>query len=214
MITRRKAITTGGATLLVPSFATVVAGETNSGNVEVTTTTTQPAGTTVEIRAYEDTTGDSMADSQQLESITAGTDVTTEYAALNGTEGSGVVYWFDVMLSTTNEDNTPEVDSMTITLPSEEEQPEEPTPTESEPQNLDGIIDNYLFFVAAVVTAVAGIGITSKSLAIGAVAAYTTFALIAIQTGTQLFQNILVVTLVLVFIGFAFKFWRLEGMGE
>lgn len=212
--TRRKVVTAGGTAVILPAFASVVSGETSSGNVEVTTTTTQPAGTNVEIRLYEDTTGDGTADGQQLESINTGSGVVTEYTALDAKEASGNTLWADVILTSSDGENTPEVSSMTITLPDEQQEGSEPTPVESDPQGLDSIIDNYLFFVAAVVTVVAGVGITSKSLAVGAIAAYTTFALIAIETGTQLLQNILIVTLVLVFIGFGFKFWRLEGVGE
>lgn len=212
--TRRKAIKVGGSILIAPAFVGVASAETDSGEIELTTTSTIPTDTGIDVRINEDTSGNGTADSTQEQTLTGGTDEITEYAALSGGEGDGNTYWLELTLTTTDDTVTPELDSATITLPEEQEEPEDTTDTESNPQGLEGIIDNYLFFVAAVVTAVAGIGVMSKSLAIGAVAAYTTFALIAIETGTQLLQNILVVTLVLVFIGFAFKFWRLEGMGE
>lgn len=212
--TRRKAVTVGGSVVIAPALVGVVSGSTDSGEIELTTTSTIPTDTGIDIRINEDTNGNGTANNTQSETLSGGTDEITEYAALSGSEGDGNTYWLEISLSTQDDTVTPELDSATITLPEEQEQPEEPTETEEDQQGLSGIIDNYLFFVAAAITAVAGIGITSGSLAIGALAAYTTFALIAIQTGTQLLQNILVVTLVLVFIGFGFKFWRLEGMGE
>lgn len=214
MITRRKAITAGGATVLAPSFVGVASGATASGEIELTTTSTVPTDTGIDVRINEDTTGDGTVDNTQEQSLSGGSGETTEYAALSGGEGDGNTYWLEITLTTTDDTVTPELDSATITLPEETTEPTEPTSTEDDPQGLEGIIDNYLFFVAAAVTAVAGIGAMSKSLAIGAVAAYTTFVLIAIETGEQLFQNIMIVTLVLIFVGFSFKFWRLEGMGE
>lgn len=81
------------------------------------------------------------------------------------------------------------------------------------PETIPQMWDNYFLFVAAIILLFTAVGMASRSLAIGAVGGYLAFAFIALETGTALFRNILYVTLVLVFIGFAFKFWRLEGMG-
>ena len=213
-ITRRKAITAGGTVVIAPSFIGVTSAATSSGEIELTTSSNIPTDTGIDVRINEDTSGDGTVDNTQSESLSGGTDEISEYAALSGSEGDGNTYWLEITLSTQDESVTPELESATITLPESQEEPPDPTEKEDEPQGLEGIIDNYLFFVAAAITTVAGIGLLSKSLAIGALAAYTTFTLIAIETGTQLLQNILIVTLVLVFIGFGFKFWRLEGMGE
>lgn len=74
--------------------------------------------------------------------------------------------------------------------------------------------ESYLAFMAIVVMTIAGIGLGSKSLAVGAYLGYLAFAYLTIQSGGPFLMNILYVTLVLVFVGFAFKFWRLEGLGE
>jgi len=58
------------------------------------------------------------------------------------------------------------------------------------------------------------LGMASKSMAVAAWGGYMSFATFAIVSDISLLENILIVTLVLIFIGFAFKFWRLEGMGE
>jgi hypothetical protein len=203
---------------MVPSFVGVAAGDTSSGFVEIESVSTLPTNTSIQITVLEDTNGDGTSNRQQSVTLSGGTE-TFELDLLDSTVASGNTLWLSVELSTTDENTTPELDTVTVTLPESSGDSGgggtvEPTPVSSDPQNLDSIIDNYLFFISAVILAVGGIGVMSGSLAIGAVAAYTTFTLIAIQTGEQLLVNILVVTLVLVFVGFAFKFWRLEGIGE
>ena len=213
-----KTVMVAGATVTVPSFVDVASGETTSGNVEVTATTTQPSGTSVSIRVYEDADMDNQPDTQQEETIPAGTDEVVEYAALDGVEGGGYQYWLDVNLSTTDDSETPEVDSVTITLPDQTQTPQEPGPDPiagpDNPNSIGELWNNYRAFVAAVILAFAGIGMWSKSLAVGAFLAYVVFAYIAVVTQTVLFENILYVTLVLTFVGFAFKLWRLEFGGE
>lgn len=83
-----------------------------------------------------------------------------------------------------------------------------------EPQTAGELWNNYRAFVAAVVLGFAAIGMWGRSLTVGAFVAYLAFAYIAITTETTLLQNILYVTIVLVFLGFAFKLWRLEFGGE
>lgn len=215
--TRRKVITAAGASVIAPSFVSVASGATDSGEVEVTTTTTQPTNTTVEIQVYEDISGDGNADNEQLETIEPGQDVITEYAALSGGEGNGIIYWLDVILSTSDDTVTPELDSITITLPEEgDESPEqiEGPDTPGEPDTFTELLQNYLVFVAAVVLGFTTIGLWGKSLAVGAFIGYIAFAYIAVTTQTPLLVNILYVTVVLVFIGMAFKLFRAEFGGE
>ena len=76
------------------------------------------------------------------------------------------------------------------------------------------IWDTFLFAVIAMILLVAFVGLASKSLAVASLGAYLAFAHLAVETGYPMLENILIVTLVMVFVGFAFKFWRLEGMGE
>lgn len=90
-------------------------------------------------------------------------------------------------------------------------EPEQPEPG---PDGLFDLWNNYKAIVAAIVGAFALIGAWSKSLSIAAWAGYVAFTYIAFETGTEMFVNIAIVTLVMVFIGFAFKFNRLEMQGE
>lgn len=76
-----------------------------------------------------------------------------------------------------------------------------------------GLLESYLVFVALVTIGVAAIGIGSRSTAIGAHMAYLAFAHLAIESGGTFLQNIVYVSVVVIFVGFAFKFWRLEMGG-
>lgn len=216
-ITRREAVRTvvvGGTTVVVPAFAQVVRGATNSGYVEVKTTATIPTNTAIDIRVYEDLDGSGSANNQQENSIPDGTDEITQFSALDGTEASGVVYWFGISLSTSDDTTTPKLDTMTITLPEEDTDNAE---TADESQGIFDLFDNFLAFVAITVMGAGALGgLGSRSMAIGAFSAYLVFAHIAVSTGEQLLTNILYVTLVLVMLGMAFKLWRLElgGSGE
>lgn len=75
------------------------------------------------------------------------------------------------------------------------------------------LFDSFYGFITFMIFVSGGIAIASASMALASYSAYMTFAYFAITTGDQLLEQILYVTLVLIFVGFAFKFWRLEGMG-
>ena len=206
----------GGTVLFLPATAEVVRGDTDSGFVELETDAAIPPDTNIDVTLFEDTDGDGTADRQQTESIPDGTDITT-YDALSSFVGQGHILWMDIQLSQdTDGEETPQLSSATITLPDDEpEEPEETEEVEPEPsQGLAELWDNPLVFISTTILAVTGIGMASKSLAVAAWGGYMTFAAFAITTGYPLLENILYVTLVLIFVGFAFKFWRLEGMGE
>lgn len=66
-------------------------------------------------------------------------------------------------------------------------------------------------FITLFVMAVGAIGLGSRSLSVGAMGAYLTFAYYASTSDIVLLENILYVTLALVAIGSAMKMWRLEG---
>lgn len=209
-----KTITACGTVVIAPSMVGVVSGETASGEIELTTDSTIPTNTEISVRINEDTAGDGTADNTEIRTLSGGSGETNTYPGLSGSEGDGNVYWLEINLSTSDENTTPEISLATITLPEDQEEPSEQPDTTNNPQTLDEILDDPLAFIAAVILAFAGIGIGSKSIAIAAWAGYVAFAIFAISTGYTLLQNILYVTLVLVIVGFAFKFWRLEGMGE
>lgn len=76
------------------------------------------------------------------------------------------------------------------------------------------IFDNFLVFTALMVTIAGTVGLMSRSMAMASFGGYLTFVFIAVETGNQLLQSILYVTLILVFVGMAMKLWRLEGTGE
>lgn len=69
-----------------------------------------------------------------------------------------------------------------------------------------------LGFVLIWIAVVAGIGIGSRNLAIGAVGGYLSFTYFALAAGIGLLETVLYVSLTLVIIGFSFKLWRLEGL--
>jgi hypothetical protein len=64
-----------------------------------------------------------------------------------------------------------------------------------------------------ILTALVGaIGLGSKNLAVGSMGAYLAFAFFATETGDPVLEPILYVSLTVVIIGTAMKFWRLEGL--
>lgn len=74
--------------------------------------------------------------------------------------------------------------------------------------------DSFAVVSAFIVLAFAVIGAWSKSLAIGAWSGYLSFLFLSFETQYQFYLNIAYVTLILVFLGFAFKLIRLEFEGE
>jgi len=79
---------------------------------------------------------------------------------------------------------------------------------------LEQIWDTALGFVAMVVLLLGFVGATSRSLAVGALAAYAAFIYYATYTDLPFLTEMLYVSLMLVVIGLAFKLWRLELGGE
>jgi hypothetical protein len=212
-----RSVSVGAATVTAPASIDIVHGATSSGDVELTTTSTQPTNTGITIEVAEDTDNDSTAEFTQSKSISAGTDVVTVYDQLSGAENDGYHYYLDITLTSSDGVDTPTLDSATLTLPATNTTPE-PTQTPisepEEPQGAGELWNNYRAFVAGVVLAFATIGLWAKSLAVGAFVAYMAFAYLAVTTGTVLFETILYVTIILVFLGMAFKLWRLELGGE
>lgn len=77
------------------------------------------------------------------------------------------------------------------------------------------LFESYLVFVAMTVMGIAAIGLGSRSMAVSASVAYLAFAHLTIESAGTFLTNILYVSIVIIFVGFAFKFWRLEmGGGE
>jgi len=216
----QRAVEVGSAVVVAGGVVDVARGDTPSGNVEVEVAATVPAAASADITVFEDTSGDGSADRQQSKSISDGTS-TYEYDLLTATVAQGHELWVELSLSTTDDSVTPEIDRVTITLPEADTGTSTPTPTdggggqpETNPVGIGGLWRSYEVFVSMVVLAFAVIGMWGRSLSLGAFLAYLAFAYLAVTTGTPLFENILYVTIVLVFIGFAFKLWRLEMGGE
>lgn len=210
-----KTVAVGGITVSCPGFVDVASAETYSRKVELTTTSTIPDSCSIDITVYEDTSGDGSADNSQSKTIEGGEDVTATFGGLDSYSNQSHTLWLEIAMSTSNDTVTPELESATLTLPENQFVPTEtPVPIEQESQGVRGIWDNYLFYVTAIVAVFSGVGMASRSLAIGALGGFLAFAYIALETGTSLFTSILYVTLVLVFIGFAFKLWRLEFGGS
>lgn len=205
-----------GAVVLAPSVVSVARGATDSGEVELATSSTVPTDTGIEVRVFEDTNMDGTAENQQASDLSGGSE-TFELAGLGGSEASGIVYWMGITLTTSDDETTPSLDSATITLPEEATTPEATdTPLgEPERQSPQELWDNFLVFVAIAVGAMGALaGLGSKSMALGGFAAYLTFAYIAVETGHGLLENILFLTIPLIVIGLSFKLWRLEFGGD
>lgn len=216
--TRRNVIKRAGTTVVtaagLASVVDVAAADTDSGHVELTTTATVPQSTSISITVLEDTSGDGTADRQQTKTISDGT-ATTEFGELRSITTEGHTLWLEVGLSTADDSVTPSLDSATLTLPETFSEPQPPSePIADEPQTIDQVWQNYRAFVAMTVIFFAGVGLWSRSLTLAAWAGYVAFLHIALTSGTPLFENIAYVTLVLVFLGFAFKLTRLEFEGE
>lgn len=77
-------------------------------------------------------------------------------------------------------------------------------------QSLGALWDNYQAFVAFMVIFFAFLGALSKSLAVAAWSGYLAFIYLALQSSNGMFKGIALVTLVLTFLGMAFKLIRLE----
>lgn len=224
-VSRRNLVRTaiaGGVTVTAPAFVQVASADTSSGNIELTTTSTIPTDTSIDVTVYEDTSGDGSADYQQTQSLGGGADEITEFDQLTGDTGTAYDYWLDITLDTSDVTTTATMtEPASLAFPSDGSSTSTATATatntpinDGSPQTISEMWDNYLLYVASVIMFFTGIGMGSKALTIGALGGYLAFATIALETGTDLLINILYVTLVLIFIGFAFKFWRLEGMGD
>lgn len=66
-------------------------------------------------------------------------------------------------------------------------------------------------FMVVWIAVITAMGMGSRTLAVPALAAYTTFVYFATQTGHAVMMPVVYTTLVLVIIGTAMKMWRLEG---
>lgn len=218
-MSRRRVVQIAGASVTAPALFGVATADTASGNVELSYTATIPTNTSAQITVYEDTTGDGTPDRQQTKSLTDGS-ATLEYDLLEATIAQGTEMWLMVELSTSDDTTTPSVDSATLTLPETVTSPtatadpgEQETPA-TEPQGLGELWRSYNVFTAVIVLVFAVIGMWSKALTLGAWGAGLAFWYIAFETGTPMYEGIGLVTLVLVFLGFAFKLVRLEFGAE
>lgn len=201
----RRAIQIGTATVLAPPAINVATADTASGSVELTTTATIPTSTSIEITVFEDTNGDGSASRQENVTIADGTN-TYEMGLLQSSTAQGDVLWLQVDLSTTDDTTTPSLDSATLTLPATPQTPtQEPVSQPDDPNTLGELWQNYLAVVGFITAAFALIGAWSRSLTVAAWSGYMAFLYIAFTTGTPLLRNIGIITLVLVFLGMAFK---------
>lgn len=121
-VTRRRVLTVGGATLAGSQWIDVVSAQTGSGNVETETTATIPTDTSISVTVEDVTAGES-----QTQSITAGTDVITEFPDLSTVSGSGNTVEVSAELSTSDPTVTATMtEPLTLRLP-EAEEPAEPS---------------------------------------------------------------------------------------
>lgn len=78
---------------------------------------------------------------------------------------------------------------------------------------LEPLWGSTLGLVIIMVSLVAAIGFASKSMAIGAMGGFTMFSYLATQVESTILEMIMIVSLVLITLGFAFKLWNVEGLG-
>lgn len=218
--TRRNAVKVGVTTVFSSSLVGVASGDTPSGEIELETTAIIPTDTSIDVTVFEDTNGSGSANRQENIAIDDGTN-TYQLSLLESSVAQGDTLWIEANLSTSDDTVTPELDSVTLTLPETGggsgggTQPANDGPdTPNDPNTFSEILNNYLVFITAVVLSFVSLGLWGKSLAVGAYLGYIAFAYLAITTQTPLLVNILYVTVVLVFIGMAFKLFRAEFGGE
>jgi len=76
-------------------------------------------------------------------------------------------------------------------------------------------LNNFYAFIGLVVATFGIIGaLAGRSMALGSYGAYLIFVQYAVTVDDELLTQILYVTLVLVFVGMAFKLWRHELAGD
>lgn len=78
---------------------------------------------------------------------------------------------------------------------------------------LEQIWENFYGFSIIVILFVGALGLAAGSLTMGSFGAFLAFVHIATGTGDEIMESVLYAALVVMFIGFAFKMWRFEGMG-
>lgn len=76
---------------------------------------------------------------------------------------------------------------------------------------LEALWGSAVGFVLLVTFAVAGIGLASRSLAVGAYGSYMAFAFFAVHSNIGVLTPILYASLVMIVLGTSFKLWKLEG---
>lgn len=82
------------------------------------------------------------------------------------------------------------------------------------PDNIIDFWESFYGFVARWVSFGFFLGALSRSMVVAAWGGYLVFVYIAINVGDSLLDGILIVSLVLIFVGMAFKVWRSEATGE
>ncbi|WP_292484119.1 hypothetical protein [Methanohalobium sp.] len=99
-------------------LVSTVEAQTDSGEIELTTTASIPSSTSISIDVYEDLAGDGSTDNMVSLSIADGTN-TYILDTLEGYTDEGNIYWLDISLSTSDISITPSLDSVEIALPEE-----------------------------------------------------------------------------------------------
>lgn len=89
------------------------------------------------------------------------------------------------------------------------------TPLQGTLEAIHAMLGSFDFYVAANTLLFMGVGAgISRSMAVGAMGGYMAFAWLAINANTQFYDNLLLVTLTLILVGFGFKLIRLEALGD
>ena len=74
------------------------------------------------------------------------------------------------------------------------------------------IWDTTVGFIVLLAAAIGALGLASRSLAVAGTAAYLVFVYLSLYADASVINDIMLVTLVLVCLGFVWKLWRHEGL--
>ena len=205
LVTRRQVIA-GSTAITVPAIASVSVGATGSGHPEVFLDVDLPPGTWMNLTMTVHETGEQQILNSENQ-ISDGQNHLI-FNQIEGDVGDGYTVDFSSIIQADDARNvSPEIHELSVTIP------EDPDARPDSPLSRGEMWDSALMWVAGLTLGAGLIGLASRSLAVAAWSAYVTFVYLSITSGISVLEPIVYVTLVLVFVGMAFKLVRLEGHG-
>lgn len=200
-VTRRKALLNGGAMLAVSQlFIDPSVGKTQSGDVEITTEATIPSETSISVTIHEDKDGDGNSENSYQLDLSDGKN-TYQIPNLESQEGSIWVIWADISMNTQNSDKTPELHSLTMTIPEQ-----------TDNRGMIKLFNSPIFqshdFVLMSSVGIGGlIALVGGSLTLVALAAFLIFIHIGMYSGIAIYENIVFVAIITVLTLLGLRLW-------